>query len=616
MSKHKALAADTETARALFFEQGQNPSGWVPEVIARSWQRCAPRLDNSRINPPHRIDSTLLNERKEQMARLRRLAQPEMDALAELVSDSESLVLLANDAGLILDSAGGLSFLQQAQKVFLQPGVQWCESTRGTNAIGTALVENRPVLVQGGEHYLDANAILSCAAAPILSPEGKLLGVLDVSGDSEHMHRQALGMVRLASQIIEHRLASQDAAPGTLLRFHHHRDLLGTHREGVLILDDDQIVGANRVALQLLGADWQGLIGTTASDWLQLPGYRESQSTQTLQSYHGERFQGVINHRPSLQVPAPARAPVTAEQESHYFDADSSRMLEQARRVLDADIAVLIQGETGVGKEVFARRLHSFSQRREGPFVAVNCAALPESLIESELFGYTDGAFTGAQRGGRPGRVQEADGGILFLDEIGDMPLNLQARLLRVLQERQVTPLGSGQPQAVDFALLCATNRNLPQLVEEGAFRADLFYRIQDFTVQLPPLRDRENRQGIIKEMIGLMTAQEPSVVFSEPAILALSSYHWPGNLRQLASTLRTLIVLSDKTAEIQLQQLPAEILQASTTSTKQSADLKQISLQAIEQALEENAGSVSAAARQLGIHRSTLYRQLARHKA
>ena len=612
MRKTQALNADIGRARQLFFEQGNSPLGWVPDLIARSWTRCAKNLDTSRTPPPQRIDSSQLCERREQMARLRDIAQPEMDALAELVSDSESLVLLANDEGLILDAAGGLNFLHRAQQVYLQPGVHWSESERGTNAIGTALVENEPVLIQGAEHYLDANAILSCAAAPILSPRGKLLGVLDVSGDCAHMHRQALGMVRLATQIIEHRLARQDAAPGTLLRFHHRQDLLGTHREGILILDENQVVGANRAALQLLDTDWRQLIGSCAERWMQLPGYSDETETHELKSHHGQRFHGVINHRRSIQVPI--EPPPQVERSWHYFDEASSHLLDKARRVLDAGIAVLISGETGVGKEVFARQLHAISQRRSGPFVAVNCAALPESLIESELFGYASGAFTGARRNGMPGRVREADGGILFLDEIGDMPLSLQARLLRVLQERQVQPLGGGRPVAVDFALLCATNRDLPHLVERGEFRADLFYRIQDFTLRLPSLRERPDLRHIITELMGLLGGSERSLSLSDAALEGLARFAWPGNLRQLTSTLRTLIALADSGETIDIHQLPVEMRQASALQERPSKpDLQQLTHQAIEQALAENGGSISAAARQLRIHRSTLYRRLSK---
>ncbi len=613
MPKSPAIKADIGTARQLFFEAGRCPTGWVPELVIRSWERCAGQLDNACTPPPLRVDSHLLAERREQIARLRDIAQPEMDALAELVSDSESQVLLANHEGLILDAAGGLNFLHKAQRVYLQPGVHWSESQRGTNAIGTALVEQGPVLIQGGQHYLDANTILSCAASPILSPQGELLGVLDVSGNSERMHRQALGMVRLATQIIEHRLASRDAAPGTLLRFHRRRELLGTHREGILLLDGNRIVGANRVALQLLDCDWRGLIGSDAEAWLELPGYRQGKHARELSSHQGHNFHGEINHRPSLQVPVGRIA--APSRESHYFDPRTARQLEQARRVLDAGIAVLIQGETGVGKEVFAQQLHRLSQRRDGPFVAVNCAALPESLIESELFGYASGAFTGARRNGMPGRVREADGGILFLDEIGDMPLSLQARLLRVLQDRQVTPLGGGEPVDVDFALLCATNQELPRLVETGGFRADLYYRIQDFTLRLPPLRERDDRRQLIQRMMRLLGGELHELQFSEPALAALTAYPWPGNLRQLSSTLRTLIALSDRGDTLGFEQLPEEIRSTAVDDKARTPELRQLTRCAIESALQQNAGNVSAAARQLGIHRSTLYRMLERKR-
>ncbi|MEJ2619991.1 MAG: sigma-54-dependent Fis family transcriptional regulator [Candidatus Thiodiazotropha sp.] len=610
MANPKALGSDINTARKLFFEQGENPHGRVPEIIARSWQRCVQRLDNRHTKPPLRVDSNQLSEQREKMNRLRAVAQPEMDALAELVSDSDSLVLLANEQGLILDAAGSLEFLHKAQQVYLQPGIAWRETDRGTNAIGTALIEKRPVLVQGAEHFLDANEILSCAAAPILSPQGVLLGILDVSGDSVHMHRQALGMVRLAIQMIEHRLASRDAAPSSLLRFHQREDLLGTHREGILLLDDSKVIGANRIALQLLNSDWQKIVGSDAEQWLQLPGISQSSSAQQIKSSNGVNFHARINHKQSLQIPC--HTSITQPKKNYYFDQTTNDLLSKAKRIVDADIPVLIQGETGVGKEIFARHLHSLSQRRSGPFVAINCAALPESLVESELFGYASGAFTGAQRQGMPGRIREADGGILFLDEIGDMPLSLQARLLRVLQDQQVTPLGGGQTVKVDFTLLCATNQNLQQLVNSGAFRADLLYRIQGFSLSLQPLRDRKERQQLILEIFKRLSETEPTIRLSQTAISALVQYEWPGNFRQLVSTIRTLLVLTDADAVIELQQLPAAI-QACLTNTKQTqSNLKSLTRTVIESALKENNNNISATARQLGIHRSTLYRHLA----
>jgi transcriptional regulator of acetoin/glycerol metabolism len=218
------------------------------------------------------VDSSLLNERREARARLRRIVEPEMDALADLVSDSDSVVLPADADGLVLDSSGGLGFLRKAEQVSLQPGVYWSEQRRGTNAIGTALAESKPVAVRGRQHYLDANGILSCAAAPILTPRGDLSAVLDISGDSEQLHSQALSMVRLAIQIVEHRLIRDIAGSDTLLRFHLRPDLIGSYREGVLILEDTRIAGANRTAIQLLGSSWGDLLGSAAEKWLQLPG--------------------------------------------------------------------------------------------------------------------------------------------------------------------------------------------------------------------------------------------------------------------------------------------------------------------------------------------------------
>jgi transcriptional regulator of acetoin/glycerol metabolism len=320
---------------------------------------------------------------------------------------------------------------------------------------------------------------------------------------------------------------------------------------------------------------------------------------------------GELARRRSVQMPSAPLASITEPDCTQ--DPAVAPLLEQAVQVLDADIAVLVLGETGVGKEVFARQLHGASRRGDGPFVAVNCAALPESLIESELFGYEDGAFTGARRKGMAGRVREADGGVLFLDEIGDMPLPLQARLLRVLQEREVTPLGGGRPVPVDFALICATVCDLQEMVDQGAFRPDLFYRIQDFSLTLPPLRARPERAAIIKRLLRELGGGERRLSFDHHALQKLLSYDWPGNLRQLTSVLRTLVVLTPPGTVIGVDRLPVGMRSSrvSPTADSEPEDLRSQNLQAIEQTLEACNGCVSEAARRLGIHRSTIYRQL-----
>jgi transcriptional regulator of acetoin/glycerol metabolism len=274
-------------------------------------------------------------------------------------------------------------------------------------------------------------------------------------------------------------------------------------------------------------------------------------------------------------------------------------------------MSVLILGETGVGKEHLARRLHALSNRRTGPFVPVNCGALPESLIDSELFGYEEGAFTGARRRGMPGRVREANGGILFLDEIGDMPLDLQARLLRVLQERQVTPLG-GRPSPVDFALICATHHDLRALVAEGAFRADLFYRLQDYSVRLPALRERMDRGDLIKRLFLAYGGRSAGLELDEELLNALMRYSWPGNIRELVSALRGMIALAQPGMRLEPADLPPQIREEIGAGSD-GVLTKSIALTetTIAEAFKAANGCVTEAARLLGVHRSTLYRRL-----
>lgn len=295
-----------------------------------------------------------------------------------------------------------------------------------------------------------------------------------------------------------------------------------------------------------------------------------------------------------------------------------------ARRAAEQDTTVLIQGETGTGKEVFARALHAASQRAERPFVAVNCAALPEGLIEAELFGYEEGAFTGARRKGSKGLMREADGGVLFLDEIGDMPFALQARLLRALQEREVTPLGGGRPVPVDFALVCATHQGLAEAVERRSFRQDLYFRIAQYTVELPPLRQRGDISGIV-ESLWRDFAADNDARLSPAALARLAGYDWPGNFRQLKATLRTLAILAEPGETLDDEALPADIRRATAVAatievpvvevepatTAAPASLDEVGIAAMRAAVEACGGNVTRAAARLGIHRSTLYRRL-----
>jgi sigma-54 dependent transcriptional regulator, acetoin dehydrogenase operon transcriptional activator AcoR len=318
----------------------------------------------------------------------------------------------------------------------------------------------------------------------------------------------------------------------------------------------------------------------------------------------------------------PNEAPFPTLQSLCTGDAHIAATVERLQRVANADVCILLEGETGTGKEWFARAIHAESNRANKPFVALNCASIPEGLIESELFGYEEGAFTGARRRGQIGKVLQANGGTLFLDEIGDMPLSMQARLLRMLQERVVTPLGTTRTQAVDIKVIGATHRKLRTLIEEGKFRDDLYYRLNGLTVRLPALRDRTDRVAVTQKVLGALGCGAWQI---SPQVLDLFERHrWPGNLRQLSNVLRTAIALAGKEREIRVAHLPDDfhddvapmaqtvaVSVAAPAETPAPKSIHEFEKEAVRQALERQHGNVSAACRELGISRNTFYRRL-----
>ncbi|MGV3709353.1 MAG: sigma-54-dependent Fis family transcriptional regulator [Gemmatimonas sp.] len=615
MSEALALVERTEQARELFFNQGQLPDGMIAPHIRRSWARSEQwRLQSAGLTP---MVAPLLRERRDASRLLLDSAQPELDALAEHAIGSGCVVIVTDASGVILEEIGSPDFLSKAQRYALLPGVEWSEGQCGTNAIGTVLVEREALAVLGGEHFLPANGSLGCAASPIFTGRGEIAGVLDVTGDAVRVDGHTLSMVRMASQQIEHRMLMSSIG-GHVLRFHVNGSVLGSAREGVISIIDGQIVAANRIALGLMNERWDTVLDQSADRVLGRAWNRLGKHASS------------VTIGDSTVVASLQRAEREARRRSMTVVAEDMKEVDQgklakAARVMDAGVPVLITGETGAGKEVFAKKLHAASSRHDGPFVAVNCAALPESLIESELFGYEEGAFTGAKRRGAVGRIREADGGVLLLDEIGDMPLTLQTRLLRVLEERTVTPLGGGKAVPVDFRLVCATHRDLSERVREGAFRADLLYRVQGYEVQLPALRDSDDKRAIFARVLAELGGTERGITIGDDVMDAFEHHTWPGNMRELASVLRTMIALADNNAILTLEDLPASmpapapklgelrVLSFGTSHSTHAQPLADIEQQAIERALAHSNGNVAAAAKQLGVHRSTIYRHQAR---
>nr|WP_316639588.1 sigma-54-dependent Fis family transcriptional regulator [uncultured Roseateles sp.] len=632
----RATPAWLREARRALLESGAVIAGPGHQGLLRSWQRSLGYglPSTGRVADAPHASAAQLQRAQAAQRELMSHARPVMEFLFEQTRDSDSMVILADSQGMLLQALGDAHFVNRAERVALRPGAIWHEQWRGTNAIGTALAEQTAVVVHGGEHYLARNGFLTCTAAPIVDSTGRLLGVLDVSGDHRGYHPHTLGLVRSAARMIEHRLFDTRHGAGLRLRLHAQAEGIGTLTEMLLAVSPEGwIVGANAQALDQLASLGlrQADIGqimvdrVLALDADTLQGWclRPSGAPRSLQLSDGRAVWARVESGRQLAGRAPTQTqPTTVIHRDALAELDSGdtmmrAAISRARCVLGKPIALLLQGETGVGKEVFARAVHVSGPRRDAPWVAVNCAALPETLIEAELFGYRAGAFTGAHRDGATGRIREAQGGTLFLDEIGDMPLAVQGRLLRVLQERQVTPLGGGKPVAVDFALICASHRKLRDEMQAGRFREDLYYRINGLSLQLPALRERQDLPALTESMLARI-APGRGVTLAPDLARAFAGHRWPGNLRQLQNALQTACALmADDETELGWAHLPddlAEDLSADLPSKEvvdADADLRLQSDQLIARTVQACAGNLSEAARRLGISRNTLYRKL-----
>lgn len=700
------------------------PAGTGPThatAIEHSHERCLAlglsRIERPDYSPLGRTDLTVARDRN---LRLYTHAAPVMEMLYEQIVNTDSMVVLTDATGTILHSIGDDDFLSRAAKVALSPGANWSEAAKGTNAVGTALVDEVPTLVHADEHYMHANHFLTCSAAPILDPRGNILGVLDVSGDQRSYHQHTMALVKMSARMIENHWLTDDYRNVMRLHFHNRVEFIGTLMEGILaVAPDGKIVGANRGALEQLGLSGAALRMHSVNSLLGLTvgaladRFRSPLAVPTpAQTPDGRQFhvharfnwsvwsQGSdMGEAPSRTTPsqpieeATIRTPSTPGGTAYAStsassdaprpsggglkqlqtgDAQVDTVVGKIRRVLNRDIPVLVLGETGTGKELLARAIHQDSERARQPFIAVNCASIPDTLIEAELFGYEEGAFTGARRKGSVGKIVQANGGTLFLDEIGDMPLPLQAHLLRVLQERQVTPLGSNKSVSVDVAIICATHRNLREMIEAKTFREDLYYRLNGLAVRLPSLRERTDLMALVQRILERQ-CPERRLSLSSEVVRLFQSYNWPGNVRQLFNVLRTAAVmaahesvitrdhLSDDfiedalraAASAQASPAPAPTLsalsdmapsvalppsvyapapasalptwpplggeRANASPTRPTGpapsepprSLQDMEIDAIRRAVEAAGGNISEASKRLGISRNTIYRKL-----
>ncbi|MFC5474298.1 sigma-54-dependent Fis family transcriptional regulator [Paraherbaspirillum soli] len=600
------------------------------------------------IAPLDRAELSLLLEQNQV---LHTYALPVMETLYDQIVNTHNMVILTDANGVIVHALGDDDFLAKADRVALNPGVTWSEQSKGTNAIGTALAEGAPTTIHADAHYLSANHFLTCSAAPIFDHQSKILGVLDVSGDRGSYHKHTMALVRMSAQMIENQLLTAAFDDAVTLHFHSRAEFIGTLVEGIACFTPGgRFLSANRSALFQLGLPLAALHSHTFNSLFGWPLSALFDHCRTaapgllnLCLHSGVRvfaraelrlsksvFQHVneVPHVASDAVTATSPLPAPRRLSSlRYLNTGDPRMaalIDKLNRVIGRDIAILITGETGTGKELLAQAIHNDSPRKNGAFVAVNCASIPETLIESELFGYEEGAFTGARKKGGVGKIVQANGGTLFLDEIGDMPLSLQARLLRVLQERMVTPLGSTKSIAVNVALICATNRDLRDLIARNLFREDLYYRLNGLVVKLPALRERSDLDIIVEKLLAEEANGARCCTVAPDVMAFFRRHYWPGNFRQLNNLLRTAAVMAGADRQIRLEHLPDDFLddlhavgQAPPAAVEEATEdlmsprLDDLALTAIRKTLDAHGGNISATAKALGVSRNTVYRKL-----
>jgi transcriptional regulator of acetoin/glycerol metabolism len=624
-------------ALQLLLEDRVVPSGMVSPSVLDSWRRSRQwgllpdeswRVDGSEPSPADASRALDANQA------LLALTKSRLEALHGSLPGRDGLVALciAPD-GCVLHSVGRPGEVHPLFRAARQVGRSVRELDIGTNAAGCALMDERPRVVARGEHYLRGLSALACAAVPFHGPDGELAGLLDLTGVDVSIEPTAVQRLVGTARLLENDLLIQ-RPDRVLFQVNDDPRLAGSALEGLVSLDEaTQTCWLNAAARRLFGLDDADSGGVEAgklfgrTEWHHMLATSKQRRTLALRERRGYLLHvtrmgrravredvdvaGANEASPAAVLRIRSRGALPIDNEPRIAD-----LVGTGVRAIERGVPLILEGESGTGKEVMAQQIHRQSSRAGKRLVAIDCAAIPEGLIEAELFGYVDGAFTGGRRGGSPGVIRQAHGGTLFLDEIGDMPLTLQTRLLRVLQERHVTPVGGLQPVPVEFALICATHRNLSQAVAEGRFRADLFHRINGLLLRLPPLRERQDLKHLIQDFLLEYGEGGEPIGLDDEVYALFASYSWPGNIRQLRNAVRAAAVLADDAPTIGLAHLPESLqhelgLSGARDTPVRGAALALAEREAIRRALDSVDGNVTRAAASLSMSRSTLHRRL-----
>ncbi|MFZ7103421.1 MAG: sigma-54-dependent Fis family transcriptional regulator [Peptococcaceae bacterium] len=647
MGFNQVWVQETETIQALIKAESNKNKPY----ILNGWKRCI----SLGVNPyqgkcPMVLKGEKLNELLRENQELISFAKPFMEDLYSFVKGSGFVVVLADKKARVLEVLGDAEILSDsAQQLNFIKGALWDEQYVGNTAINTSLTEDKPVQV------CLLHREWACSAAPIKS-NGESIGVLNVSGYQNMVYPHTLGMVMAAARTIETKMAAEMAARELQLKNKYQNAIVESMSDGLLTIDSKGYVTyLNQIGADILNVESGVSIGRHVSQLVDFKpivlevlntgqGYIDKEFIIT--NNHGIKMRfiktavlirdengnitGVVDTFRKINRVQKMVNEIVGAQANFSFEniIGSSAIFNESIRL--AKIAaksssnVLIQGESGTGKELFAQAIHKTSGRKEQPFVTINCAAIPRELIESELFGYEGGAFTGALKNGRPGKFELANGGTIFLDEIGDMPLDMQVKLLRVLQEKKITRIGGTSIFDIDVRIIAATNKNLLEECAQDNFRRDLFYRLNVLNINIPPLRERvSDIKELAMYLIHKINKKLDKNVekISERALKYLINYNWPGNVRELENVIERAINIS-RTRQINAGDLPLSILRE---REEQKADfvspeivkiesIEDLEKKAIKKALEIMGGNISQAAGVLKVSRNTLYNKIKKY--
>ncbi|OAA84016.1 sigma-54-dependent Fis family transcriptional regulator [Clostridium ljungdahlii] len=620
------------------------------EIVSRSLNRCIKyHMEKGIPRPKRNLNRKELDNLIKENSYIMKIARPFMEILYDFLNGSGFSLYLTDKNGIVLTIIGDKDILIEQAKAGIVEGADMSEKSAGTNAIGTALFENLSVQVSGKEHFINIFQICTCSASVIHNEQGNIIGCLNLTGKRQLAHPHTLGLVVAAVKSIENHLKLNKSQNELFKAYQYLNKIMNSIDFGILAVDNNGIIKAiNNSACNMLCINQKDIIDKNAYKVLynwqyilnELKSGNSYEDKEILYSDKRRRFNlnvypirdksntvtGMVVTFKDIQNVYNLVNKYTSGSATYTFDdiiGSSEKMIDlkkQLKSISNSPSTVLIQGESGTGKELIAQSIHNDSSRKNNSFIAINCGAIPKNLIESELFGYEDGSFTGAKHGGRAGKFELANDGTLFLDEIGEMPLDMQVNLLRVLQENCITRIGGNRCVKIDIRIIAATNKNLREEIHKGTFREDLYYRLNVIPIYVPPLRERDMDIKILIDYflkIKAFKLKKPIPIVRPDIYQKLLNYNWPGNVRELENCIENIVNMNGNTS-FNFENSISANKQTNPCTTKFKYDmysLKDLEKEAIINCMSNCNGNIAKASKILGINRSTLYTKIKKYQ-